>query len=182
MFPFGNSEAIEQPRRPNLTSSSTLQDALAPFQAYMADRQFTAHTVNAFNHDLGLLSDFLGAATALAQCSTHRLEEFLHYLQHGREAPCSPRSLERRITTLKVFFGWLAAQNVLAADPPAPLVHDRPGSPLPQILSPGEVERVLAGTAALRDAAEAPDARPSPVGVSVAGHGHQKGRRAWASP
>ena len=132
MFPFGNPDAITGPQRPNLTSSSTLQEAQAPFQAHMADKEFSPHTMSAFGHDLGLLLEFVGPNTPLRECSTRRLEEFLDYLQHGRGVPCSQKSLERRITTLKVFFGWLADQNILATDPAAPLVHQRPESPLPR--------------------------------------------------
>jgi site-specific recombinase XerD len=67
--------------------------------------------------------------------------------------------LARRVTTLKVFFGWLAETGVLATDTAAPVIHKPVMTPLPAILSDAEVERILSVTQALRHA-EKPDARP----------------------
>ena len=134
--------------------------ALDPFQTFMQQREFSTNTINSFNNDLQLLISYLGEDTTLAQCTTHRLEGFVHYMQYERGAPCSVKSLDRRITTLKVFFGWLASHGILANDPAAPLVHYGAVSPLPQILSDDQVEEILAITRSMRDAAEAPDARP----------------------
>ncbi|HEC36132.1 MAG TPA: hypothetical protein ENI39_06315, partial [Anaerolineae bacterium] len=72
---------------------------------------------------------------------------------------CSPKSLARRITTLKVFFGWLAEVGVLPDDPAAPVIHKPVLSPLPRVLSDAEVGRVLEVTQALRGGGR-PDARP----------------------
>jgi integrase/recombinase XerD len=68
--------------------------------------------------------------------------------------------LERRITTLKVFFAWLAAAGVLGSDPAAALIHRRATSPLPHLLTDQQVADLLAVTESMRDAREAPDARP----------------------
>ena len=134
--------------------------ALDSFQTFMQQREFSMNTINSFNNDLQLFINYLGEDTTLAQCTTHRLESFVHYMQYDRGVPCSVKSLDRRITTLKVFFGWLASNRILANDPAASLIHYGAISPLPQILSDGQVEEILAITRSMRDASEAPDARP----------------------
>jgi len=78
---------------------------------------------------------------------------------HERGVPCNLKSLARRVTALKVFFGWLAETEVLSSDPAAPVVHRPVTTPLAEVLSDAEVERVLGVTQALRHA-EKPDARP----------------------
>jgi integrase/recombinase XerD len=134
--------------------------ALDLFQMFMQQREFSANTISSFNNDLQLLIGYLGENTTLVQCTTHRLEGFIHYLQYERGAPCSAKSLDRRITTLKVFFGWLASHDILANDPAAPLLHHGAVSPLPQVLSDQQRGDILAITRSMRDASEAPDARP----------------------
>jgi integrase/recombinase XerD len=126
----------------------------------MAQREFAHNTRAAFRNDLKLFLAFMDAQTPLSACSPARLQAFLDYLQTGREAPCSGKTLDRRITTLKVFFGWLAAKEVLRTDPAAPLEHVGSSSPLPQILTEGQLDQVLTLTRQMRDAADSPDARP----------------------
>jgi integrase/recombinase XerD len=120
---------------------------------------FTENTVKAFQSDLNIFTEFIGAWTAIGEISTSDLNRFTEWLLHDRDAPCKPKSLARRVTTLKVFFGWLAEAEVLPRDPAAPVVHRPATTPLPDVLSAAQVERVLDVTQALRQA-EDPDARP----------------------
>ena len=160
LFSLGNVDALAPAEAPPLEPSDTLKSAIGPFTEYMRQRVFAENTIDAFLSDMGLLLEFLGPETSLADCSTRRLRDFLRYLRDERDAPCSAKSLDRRITTLKVFFGWLANKAVLDRDRAAALEHYGARSPLPQILSHAEVERVLAVTRGMRDSAEEPDARP----------------------
>ncbi len=125
----------------------------------MQERGFSEHTVKAFLSDLNILAQFVGAGTAVGAISTRDLNRFTGWLVHERGVPCNPKSLARRVTTLKVFFGWLAETEVLPNDPAAPVVHKPVMTPLSQILSDAEIERVLGVTQALRHG-EKPDARP----------------------
>jgi len=159
LFPLSGVEALRPPA-PDLTPADTLEAALGPFTEYMQQREFSANTIASFLNDLRLFMKFVGPSYTLKGCSPRKLEEFIEHLQTGRKAPCSPKSLDRRITTLKVFFGWLADKAVLAADPAAPLVRQGAESPLPRILTEPEVERVLEVARAMRDAEQSPDARP----------------------
>ena len=160
LIPFGNVEAIELPARPALESSNSLEEAIPHFVKFMDQKEYAENTVKSFLNDMKLFLEFIGPKTPLANCSQKKLEGFVHYLEHERKAPCSPKSLDRRITTLKVFFGWLARHNILAKDPAEPLVYTSPAPRLPRILSEEQVETVLSITRSMRDAPDAPDARP----------------------
>lgn len=147
---------------------------MAAFQPYMERRNFSPNTIQAFNSDLKILGEFIGVGTSIGQISTHDLRAFTHWLTHDRGVPCSPKSLARRITTLKVFFGWLAETEILSEDPAAPVVHKPVMTPLPRSLSDEEVERVLAVTQATRTA-EKPDARPHLLTTLLLHTGIKKG-------
>jgi site-specific recombinase XerD len=142
-----------------LTAHSSLRTAMDAFETYMQQRDFSTHTVEAFNSDLQILGQFAGVGTAVGDIGTRELSNFVDWLVSERGIPCSPKSLARRVTTLKVFFGWLAETGVLREDPSAPVVHRPVLTPLPRVLSGAEVETVLETTQALRGG-ERPDARP----------------------
>ena len=142
-----------------LSPESSLRTAIEAFQTYMRQRDFSPYTVQAFNSDLRMLEQFVGPGRAIGRISTHDLNAFLKWLTNDRGVPCSPKSLARRVTTLKVFFGWLADTEVLPEDPAAPIVHRPVLTRLPRVLSDDEVERVLEVTQAMRTG-DPPDARP----------------------
>jgi integrase len=144
---------------PDLGARSSLRSAMGGFEAHMQQQGFAENTIKAFLSDLNILAQFVGAGTAIGTISTRDLNHFTHWLVHERGVPCNPKSLARRVTTLKVFFDWLAEAGVLPSDPAAPVVHKPVITPLPEILSDAEVERALGVTQALRHA-EKPDARP----------------------
>jgi integrase/recombinase XerD len=142
----------------------------------MVDRGFTAHTQQAFRLDMQLLYEYLGPATSIRDISTATLNAFLRWVESGRGIPCSPKSLERRVTTLKVFFGWLADEEILSRDVAAPLIHRAVSAPLPDILGDEEVAALLEVTQALRkgDPTHEPDARPHLLLTLILGTGIKK--------
>ena len=109
----------------------------------MLRKGFSDNTIKAFRNDLKIFVGFMDGSTRLHQISTQHLEEFLEWLQHGRGKPCSAKTLTRRITTLKVFFGWLHGIGVLGTDPAEPIVQQTATTPLPTILRDDEVRRLL---------------------------------------
>ena len=152
-------EPLQAVAPPGLDTHSSLRTAMGAFEVHMQQQGFAENTIKAFLSDLNILVQFVGVGTAVGAISTRDLNRFTHWLVHERGVPCNPKSLARRVTTLKVFFGWLAEVEVLPSDPAAPVVHKPVMTPLAEILSDAEVERVLGSTQALRHA-EKPDARP----------------------
>ena len=142
-----------------LDARSSIRTALGAFEAHMQRQGFAENTIKAFLSDLNILVQFVGVGAAVGSISTRDLDRFTHWLVNDRGVPCSPKSLARRVTTLKVFFGWLTEVRVLSTDPSAAVIHKPVITPLPQILSDAEVEQVLGVTQGLRQA-EKPDARP----------------------
>jgi integrase/recombinase XerD len=162
-------------RQPGLSPRSSLHRAAQAFHLHMIQQDLSEHTIKAFDSDLRLLASFLGSRTPIETISIHHLERFLNYLQHERGVPCKPKSLARRLTTLKVFFSWLTEEGVLPADPAAPIVHKPVTTPLPRVLSEGEITQLLAATQAWRCDADRPDARPHLLVTLLLDTGIKKG-------
>ena len=142
----------------HLTAATTLVPAINNWRIYLNDQANSPHTVKAFIADLLLLASFLPPDRSLGSISTADLNNFLSWLQNGRGVPCSPKSLSRRITSLKAFFRWLAQHAVVLADPAEKVLQQSVISPLPEVLTPEEVLAVL-GIAEKQRKAAKPDSR-----------------------
>jgi integrase/recombinase XerD len=125
---------------------------------YLQDQGRSLYTIKAFIGDLQLLANYLPADRTLGSVSTNDLNHFLQWLQKGRGVPCSPKSLARRITSLKSFFRWLHQAGVLVVDPAEKVVQQSVISPLPVVLTKEETQRVLEVAQAT-----APPASPMPA-------------------
>ena len=64
-------------------------------------------------------------------------------MEKERGIPCSPKTLSRRITSVKSFFRWLSKNGVLSIDPAEKVLQRSAISPLPQVLTDAEYEAVL---------------------------------------
>jgi len=167
-------EASRAVAPPGLDSRSSLRAATGSFEAHMQQQGFAENTIKAFLSDLKILVQFIGVGTAIGDISTHDLKRFVEWLERGRGVPCNPKSLARRVTTLKVFFGWLAEAEVLAFDPADAVTHKPVMTPLPRVLSDVEVEQILGVTQELRHG-EKPDARPHLLVTLILHTGIKKG-------
>lgn len=148
--------------QPPLRRSASLQAALGVFQQHMRDEGFALNTSKAFSSDVRLLGKYLGIGTPVGEIGTKNLNDFLDWLLHERGVPCSPKSYARRVTTLKVFFGWLHETGVLPDDPSNAVIQRSVKSPLPTPPSEEEIAKALAVTERIRagDDQNKPDARP----------------------
>jgi integrase/recombinase XerD len=146
-----------------LAAKSPLDEAMERFRDHLVQQDYAENTVKSFLGDLGIFKRYLKGNPAIGQIGTKDLRDFMHWLQHERGKPCSPKSYARRLTTLKVFFAWLAELGVLAKDPAAPLIHKPVQAPLPRILYDDQVERMLIATRQMLSGYELekdPDPRP----------------------
>lgn len=128
---------------PPLRANSTLQDAMSAFDEYMLGKGFSDNTIKAFRNDLKILRAFMDDSALLRQVQTQDLSDFLDWMQSDRGRPCSAKTLARRITTLKVFFGWLHSTGVIGTDPAEALVQQTVRTPLPTILHDDEIGRLV---------------------------------------
>ncbi len=143
----------------DLGPDSSLAAAIGAFHGYMIRQGFSDNTVKAFQADLRLFTKYMVANRSIGAIGQAELEQFLTWMRADRGVPCSPKSYARRLTTLKVFFGWLAEVEAIPSDPAAPIIHEHPTTPLPEILYDDQINALLRTARDLLWAPK-PDSRP----------------------
>ncbi len=143
----------------HLTAQTGLAPAINAWEMFLYDQGRSPNTVKAFLSDARLLGDYLPPDRSLGAITTDDLNGFLHWLEHERGVPCSPKSLARRVTSLKSFFRWLQRGGVVVVDPAEKVVQRSVLSPLPEVLTGAELDSVLLAADRHRRQSK-PDARP----------------------
>ena len=115
------------------------QTAIDRFQAYLARRQFSAHTVASYTLDLRLF--FAAITVPLARVSFHEVDQFVERQhQHGR----AWATINRRLNALKHFFTFCLDQQLVRGNPVKPSHFVRRGRPLPKALAGEQVQQLFA--------------------------------------
>lgn len=143
----------------HITSQTPLLPTIGSWELFLLDQGKSPYTVKAFLGDLQLLAKFLPPDKTVGTVTTKDLNNFLTWLQTGRGIPCSPKSLARRITSIKAFFRWLHKSGRIMVDPAEKVVQQSVISPLPTVLTRSEQEKVIQVAEKYRQAKK-PDARP----------------------
>ena len=142
-----------------INSQTPLIPAINTWRVFLDDQGRSIHTIKAFIADLNLVASYLPPDQKLGSITTNDLNSFLDWMKNSRGVPCSPKTLARRITSIKSFFRWLMNNAAILVDPAEKLVQKSVISPLPKVLSPDEIQAVLKATDMHRHASK-PDTRP----------------------
>ncbi|HSV85576.1 MAG TPA: site-specific integrase [Levilinea sp.] len=142
----------------HITALTPLTPAIRAWEFFLHDQDRSPYTVKAFMGDLQLLSSYLPPDRPVGSISTKDLNNFLQWLQNGRGVPCSPKSLARRITAIKAFFRWLTLNAAILGDPAEKVLQQSVISPLPEILTYEEQQKVMEVASKYR-IAKKPDVR-----------------------
>ncbi len=119
----------------HITPTTLLIPAIRSWEMFLNDQGRSPYTVKAFMGDMQLLASFLPPDRTIGAITTADLNKFLQWLQTGRGVPCSPKSLARRITSVKAFFRWLNRNGVIVVDPAEKVLQQSVISPLPFVLT-----------------------------------------------
>jgi len=127
----------------HFTTKTLLPTAINGWEKYMLDQGRSPNTVKAFLSDVRLLTQFLAPDLPIGSITTDELNRFFTWMEKERDIPCSPKTLSRRITSIKSFFRWLHQYGTLSIDPAEKVLQRSAISPLPQVLTNDEYEAVL---------------------------------------
>ncbi len=157
----------------HITPQTLITPAIEAWQHYLQDQGRSPNTIKAFVSDLKILTEYFPPDTTLGSLSLTQLNNYLQWMEHERGRPCSPKTLARRITSLKSFFSWLHRYGALPSNPAEKIVQKSVRSPLPTVLSEEEIVRVLE-TANRHRFDEKPDARYYTLVALLLGTGIKK--------
>jgi integrase/recombinase XerD len=141
---------------------SRFEDLLLDFLSYLEfERGLSRNTLEAYRGDLLQLGRFLGEHHLSAlEAGPAEISDFLTGLAAGDadHRPASPATIHRKSACLRSFYRHLRREGLRESDPTATLSAPRRSRKLPQVLTRGEVEKLLSqpsGTdpSALRDRA-----------------------------
>jgi integrase/recombinase XerD len=141
-----------------INSQTQLTLAINSWQLFLDDQGSSIHTVKAFIGDLNLLASYLPPDQKIGSITTRELNNFLDWMQNKRGVPCSPKTLSRRITSLKSFFRWLSRYGAILVNPAEKVVQKSVRSPLPAVMYPDEMQAALEAAVRYRQSEKA-DAR-----------------------
>jgi integrase/recombinase XerD len=114
------------------------------FLDYLAlERGLSPNTREAYARDLGGLAVWLQARRVSSWNGVTR-RHILDYLLDQREAGRSSATVARRLAAVKSFFRYLAQENLLAVNVADAMDSPKLWKTLPDMLSPEEVDRLLA--------------------------------------
>jgi integrase/recombinase XerD len=140
--------------------SQRFEQLLLDFLAYLEfERGLSRNTLEAYRTDLLQFGRFLDEREVGAtEATAADVSDFLTALAGGNGKGASPATIHRKAACLRSFYRHLRREGLLESDPTASLSAPRRGRKLPQVLTRGEVERLLSqprggDPSALRDRA-----------------------------
>ncbi len=127
------------------TESDDRAAAPACIEQYLShlsvERRMSAHTLDAYRRDLEALAHWaIAQGEDVAALHTEQLRAFVA-AEHRRGL--SPKSLQRRLSACRSFYGWLVKQGRLAASPAASIRSPKAPRKLPQVLDPDEAKALV---------------------------------------
>jgi site-specific recombinase XerD len=143
----------------HINQNTSITSAINSWESFLADQGRSPNTIKAFLSDVRLLTTFLPDGVALGKITTKELNRYFEWMEKERDVPCSPKTLARRITSVKSMFRWLHQYGALVVDPAEKVAQRSAISPLPTVLTPKEYDEVLL-VADRHRRAQKPDARP----------------------
>lgn len=158
----------------HITENTALSSTIGSWEIYLKDQGKSPYTIKAFLGDLNLFINHLPPERSIGSITTADINRFLEWLQSSRGVPCSPKSLARRVTSLKSFFRWLFQNGRISSDPAEKIVQQSVISPLPEVLSKEEQKKVIALVESCMKAKKA-DARPYSLLMLLLETGIKKG-------
>lgn len=113
---------------------------LNKFLSYLEiEKNYSSHTLLNYRIDLEKFSEFLGK-TAIENTSYPDLRRFLAEM---RSRNLKPRSIARKLSSLRSFFKFLQREKIVQSNPAALVVTPKLDKPLPHFLSEQEAVKIV---------------------------------------
>jgi len=117
---------------------------ISPFIDYLAfERGLAKHTRAAYASDLVRFTDFLARRHHCLDASAVTTDDILSFQEAEKQAGMADSTLARRLVSIKGFFAYLRAENIITVNVAHAIGARRQGRTLPHVLSQSQVEALL---------------------------------------
>ncbi len=121
----------------NLPEPVGFDTALEKFINHLVANSRSSATRIAYGSDLAQLKDHL-FEKRITQATTVQADHLKDYIDHLFSKNYTPKSISRKINSLKTFFRYLHREKIVFVNPAEDLVHPHYDTKAPRILSPEE--------------------------------------------
>ncbi|WP_295359767.1 tyrosine recombinase XerC [Arenimonas sp.] len=126
-----------------MTGAAPLQPEVDAFLAWLAvERRMSPHTISAYRRDLADLAGWM-RDSGLEQWPRLRQEALRTYVAGAHRRGLSGKSLQRRLSAIRSFFGWLGREHGSELNPALGLRAPKAPRKLPQVLDADEAGRLV---------------------------------------
>ncbi len=117
---------------------------LGSFLKYLQfEKRYSVHTIDAYQHDLLQLQTYLSGTFPDSSLQIVSYQELRSWLISLLEDGISPRSVNRKLATLRTYYKFLLKREIISKDPTLKLSALRTSKPLPSFIKEGEVTDLL---------------------------------------
>ena len=115
------------------------------FKSYLQlEKSLSAHSVQAYLHDIELLTQFLQSQNTMVNPADVTLQHLQDFLKHIAELGMSSSSQARIISGIKAFYKYALIENISTLNPSVLLDAPKLKKSIPDVLHFDEIEKILA--------------------------------------
>lgn len=122
---------------PDLPTPVSFTTAQEQFLDHLKSQKRSSATLIAYNGDLSQLRAYFDSRR-ITQATTIQSEHLQEYIDHLNTQGYTPKSISRKINSLKTFFKFLHSHGITPTNPASPLTHPKYETKPPRILVPSE--------------------------------------------
>lgn len=105
------------------------------------DKKVSANTLQSYSRDIRQFSDYISSRNIEVADITKN--DISMYIEHMQDAGKAASSVSRSLASVRALFGYLQLKGAVSTNPTYKLKTPKLEKKLPQILTPGEVDRLL---------------------------------------
>ncbi|MFN7115457.1 MAG: tyrosine-type recombinase/integrase [Saprospiraceae bacterium] len=107
------------------------------------EKRFSLHTITAYEHDLEQFTAYIQDTHSLTSVAEVRHSHIRGWVVDLLQQGLTPRSIRRKISTLKSYFRFLLKHGDIVQNPMLRIVTPKIGKRLPMYLQKGEMDRLF---------------------------------------
>jgi len=109
------------------------------------ERRYSAHTVSAYTDDIYQFTDFVKSQVQkdeidLTKIDFRTIRDWIIYLYNNNQ---SPRSIKRKISSLKKFYGFLLREQLIDSNPTDKITLPKTDNKLPEFIKQDEILKLF---------------------------------------